>query len=171
MKNTVKISGVAFGGQVTTDNGTQLQLVSINIVEGIPAFRIVDGEKKLVTSHQLSVRMGEFTRLLALDENLALVEESELTDEEKRLSQQEQLTKRFKFQMQVLRGAQLTFSREEMFEVQEEDDDTDDAAEGAADANAKPKTDKIVVGYKDLTFDKLILSNAAIKLIEKKLGF
>lgn len=163
MKNVVKIANVVFGVEIE-NNGFQVQLVNINLVDPIDQFKVnEDGEKELKSQKQLTIRMPEFVRLLVLDDTLALVPEKSVTDEENKLSKQEILSMRFADQLRLLKGATVAVEREEIKEAKLDDD-------GNEVKDEEGKVVKELVGFGETKFNKLELTPIAKKLCEKLIG-
>ena len=163
MKNTVKVANVVIGAEIE-NNGYQVRLVNINLVDPIEQFKVnEDGDKELKAIKQLTVRMSEFTRLLVLDEALALVPEKSVVDEEGRLNEQEKLSIRYEDQLRLLKGATISIDREEIKE-----DVLDDDGNPVKDDDGKVQ--KELVGFGETKFTKLELTSIAKKLCEKLIG-
>ena len=163
MKNVVKVANVVFGAEIE-NNGFQVQLVNFNLIDPMEQFKVNDdGEKELKSVRQLTIRMSEFTRLLVLDDCLALVPEKPLSDEENNLKDNEKLAIRFADHLRILKGATITVDREEVKE-----DVLDDDGKPVTDDEGKVK--KNLVGFGETKFTKLELTPIAKKLCEKLIG-
>lgn len=163
MKNTVKIANIMFGAEVES-NGHSVQLVNINLVDALKQFKVnEDGDKELKEARQLTIRMSEFTRLLVLDDYLALVPEKMLNDDEQKLSNREQLTLRYADACRLLKGAEISLTREEIYE-----DKLDDDGNPIKDAEDKPV--QTLVGFGTTEFTSAKLTPIAAKVAEKLIG-
>jgi hypothetical protein len=163
MKNTVKIANIVFGAEVES-NGHSVQLVNINLVDALKQFKVnEDGDKELKEARQLTIRMSEFTRLLVLDDYLALVPEKMLNDDEQKLSNREQLTLRYADACRLLKGAEISLTREEIYE-----DELDDDGNSIKDDEDKPV--RTLVGFGTTEFTSVKLTPVAARVAEKLIG-
>lgn len=178
MKSTITISEVFMNRSFTNENGLEIQLVNLNIVEKLPQFQVEEDEKKLIEKRQFTIKMSDFKRLLVLDPMLALVPNVKLSEEEQQLPKNEQLMIQFGRQIQLLRAAKLTIDREEVKTVEYSDKPVlDENGEPKKDANGdivyepqldddgKPK--QHLVGFGETSFIKLELTSPAAKLAER----
>ena len=177
VKDTVTISDVIFGNRFENKNGVEVQPVNINIVEKLSQFKINDDdEKEEKQIRQITVNLSEFTRLLVLNDMLALVKESDVPEEIADV--RAQLAKKYEDQVRILKGAKITVEREEIKDV------IPDETKPLVDDNGDPKLDdsgeqmyeplvgndgkpvKKLVGYGETRFTKIELTPAATKLAE-----
>lgn len=162
MKNIVKIANIMFGAEVE-NNGYSVQLVNLNLLDTLKQFKVTeDGDKELKEVRQLTIRMSEFTRLLVLDDYLALVPEKVLNEDEQKLSNKEQLALRFRDQCRLLKGAEITLEREEINEPELDDDGKPVEKDG------KPVQN--LVGFGATEFTSVKLTPIATKVAEKLIG-
>lgn len=162
MKNTVKIANIMFGAEIE-NNGYQVQLVNLNLLDTLKQFKVnEDGEKELKEVRQLTIRMSEFMRLLVLDDYLALVPEKVLSDDEQKLSNREQLALRYADACRLLKGAEITLEREEIYEPELDDDGKPIEKDG------KPVQN--LVGFGATEFSSVKLTPIATKVAEKLIG-
>lgn len=162
MKNTVKIANVVFGAEVE-NNGYSVQLVNLNLLDTLKQFKVnEDGEKELKEVRQLTIRMSEFTRLLVLDDYLALVPEKMLNEDEQKLSNKEQLSLRFADQCRLLKGAEITLNREEIYEAELDD--------GKPIKDKEGNDVKTLVGFGATEFTNVKLTPIAARVAEKLIG-
>lgn len=163
MKNTVKIANVVFGAEVE-NNGYSVQLVNLNLLNTLKQFKVnEDGEKELKEVRQLTIRMSEFTRLLVLNDYLALVPEKMLNEDEQKLSNKEQLSLRFADQCRLLKGAEITLNREEIYEAELDDD-------GNPIKDKEGNDVKTLVGFGATEFTNVKLTPIAARVAEKLIG-
>lgn len=177
VKETVTISDVIFGNKFENKNGIEVQPVNINLVEKLSQFKINDDEEKEEKQiRQITINLSEFTRLLVLNDMLALVKESDVPEEITDVKAQ--LTKKYEDQVRILKGAKITIEREEIKDV------VPDETKPITDEDGNPKLDdneeqmyepmlgedgkplKQLVGYGETRFIKLELTPAASKLAE-----
>lgn len=175
-RDVVTVSEIVFGNSFENKNGITVQPVNINIVERLNQFKKNDDdEKEEKEIRQLTINLSEFTRILVLNDYLALIKDSKVPEEitERKL----QLAKQYEDQLRVLKGAKITIEREKIEEPEfdlskplEDKDgnpimkDGEQVYDVKVDDEGKPI--KKLVGYGDTRFTKLELSAAAAKLAE-----
>lgn len=178
MKNVVTISDIMFGKPFENKNGIDTQLVNLNTVEKIHQFKMnEDGEKKGIEKAQIAINFSNFTRMLVLDQWLALMPTVKLSDEQEALPKAERDAIVYANHLRVLRGAKVTISRTEDTEVQYDETkplkdekgepvlkDGEQVYEELKDEN--DKVVKKVVGYRDLEVVAIELTPAASKLAQ-----
>lgn len=164
MKNTVKISSIYFSNEIEGDYG-KFVIVNINLVEKLPQFKMnEDGEKELVEVRQLSMREGDFDRLLVVNDYLAAIPK-EVVEEEKKdsLTRNQRLEIEYKQHIDLLRGATITLEREEI-----KQDKVDD--EGNVVKDSEGNTVRTLVGFGETTIKDVSLNKICQKKAEKILG-
>lgn len=151
MKTTVRIVEVRNFQQVEGKDFTTT-LVNIKVDSPVPTFKKdEDGEKKLVNSKELCIRLSEFKDILVLDQSLALLEEAK----------GEKLEDVFKFHCLLLKGAKLVISKEDVME--KPTDDEGNVIEGA---------EEVLVGFGETKFQLELTQQAKdflAKLLDKQL--
>lgn len=178
VKDTVTISEIMFGAEVENESGFKTQIININTVEPVNQFKVnEDGEKEEKQVRQLGIRMSDFTRILVLNDLVALIDTCDVADDV--TDMKIRFAKQYKNQIKVLKGAKLTIEREE------DKREMYDTTKPLVDEKGKPKVNedgepmyeplkdaegkvvKKLVGYTDIKYVKLELSQPAMKLAEK----
>lgn len=115
MKNTVTIVSVFSGETFTNKQGFRTNLMNISTFEPYEHFEFnADGDKVLSRAREVAITRSDFLRLLVLDEDLPFINESEITEREKQLSEGQQFDWRYHRQIKCMKSARLTIEREEV---------------------------------------------------------
>ena len=180
MKNTITIADIMFSKEFESESGFKTQLVNLNIVEKLLQFvKGEDDDKEEMEKRQFAVQMSDFTRILVLHPLLALVDEQDLTSEQKMLPKEQQLMLQYKNQIKLLKGGKLTIQREEVYQVvlDESKPKLDEKGQQIINEDGEPQFEvkvdengkevKKLVGFKDIQYLKLELTQPAERLAEK----
>lgn len=178
MKNTFTVAEITVGNEFKNEQEFAVQNVVFTTVEDIKQFEKPNGVKTLVDKPVFKMKKSEFTRMLALDTELVLLEKAK---SENGASAKEALEVAYKDHLQLLHGAQITVEREERFEtIYSDEPELDKDGNPVVDANEdivyKPlldeegKPQQKLVGFGKTKILKLELSAPAKMLLKKKLG-
>lgn len=179
VKNVVTISDIMFGAEFENESGFKTQIVNFNIVEPLGQFKVgEDDEKEYKEVRQIGLRMSDFTRVLVLNDLVALIDPCEVADDV--TDPKIRFAKQYKNLIKVLKGAKLTIEREEIKTTvydetkplldekgkQVVDKETGEPKfEVKKDENGKEV--KKLTGYSDIQYVALELTQPALKLAEK----
>lgn len=174
-KDVVTISEVNFGAKVTNEgNGFSTSIININILERLNQFKKnEDDEKEEKQVRQLGVRLSDFTRLIVLDEYLALIPEGDvdvnITDPKTIFDI------KYAQHKSILKGAKLTINRERVesvvYDTEKPKTDSDGNPIVNEDGEVQYETKKdengkdvmTLTSYGEIEFVELKLTNAALE--------